>query len=495
MKKSLVLLGLLLCFVLNGYAQPDTLWTKVMGTAGFIDGADELLLTSDGGYIVGGGSGSFGGLLVDSYLAKLNSSGDVIWENTYPDPRGSSMSGIYSIKQTSDGGYIGLSQTYLFGGNSFDGMLVKTDASGNEEWIQTYDGGDDDRVYEVEQTPDGGYAFVGGTAVASGSEFDNAEAWLVKTDASGNIEWEQHYGENIEEYDDWFIAFDLTSDGGYALYGFTDSYGLPSYYMKIIKADAGGNEEWSQTYGGDDDDYAYDGIQTADGGYILCGVTMNGSYGESDAILLKTDADGNEQWSQVYGDVENEYALSIKQDSDGGYIVGGTTESFSGGVEYDFWLFKTDASGNQEWSGNYGGEADDDFHCVILTAENHYLMGGSTVSFGDEDGDILLICAEGSGTSVEHFANNTLCDFTLHAPYPNPFNPATTISYNLPEASFVELTVFDIRGREVAKLAEGWTTAGSHQILFNAENLASGVYFYRLNAGEFSECKKMLLVK
>ena len=487
MKKLILSLLLLTLIALSSFAQPDTLWTKVIGEPELQDGAGDIQQLPDGSFIVTGGTAAFGALLLDVYLIKINSSGDVVWSNTFTNPGGPSMSGGYSVKQTTDGGYIILAQSYVFGG-SFDGIMIKTDASGNEEWIQSYDSGDDELVYEVAQTSDGGYIFAGGQGVVVQ---DHADGWLVKTDASGNVEWEQLYG---GDEDDAFYALDQTSDGGYVMFGFTQSYGLSDSYMWMVKADANGNEEWNRSFGGGLGEWCYDGMQTSDGGYIMTGYTLSYSATGQDAWLVKTDAAGNEEWSQNYGGQYNDYGNSVKQTPDGGYVVGGYSSSFSAGGDSDFWIFKTDADGVEEWNQSYGGTEDEDFESLALTTDDGYILAGMSDSF-DEDGDVYLVRLEGSGSLVEPFGKNAPSGYVLHTPYPNPFNNSTILNFDLPVAGEVNLAVYDITGREIMTLIDGYHSAGAHEATFDGSGLSSGIYFAVLNAGGHRESVKMVLLK
>jgi hypothetical protein len=112
----------------------------------------------------------------------------------------------------------------------------------------------------------------------------------------------------------------------------------------LVKTDASGNTQWNHTYGGTNDDYAFAMVQTSDGGYALAGETL--SFGtNAHSWLVKTDASGNMQWNKTYGGTNDDWAMALIQASDGGYALAGWTHSFGAGQE-DFWLVKTDSSGN-----------------------------------------------------------------------------------------------------------------------------------------------------
>ncbi len=186
--------------------------------------------------------------------------------------------------------------------------------------------------YSVQQTTDGGYIIAGYT-YSSGSA--GSEVYLIKTDASGHEEWRQTYGGTID--DDYYgYSVQQTTDGGYIIVGKTSDYWGEWSYIYLVKADASGNEEWSRTYGNGSYEYDYGSSvqQTTDGGYIIAGETW--PSGNGDVYLIKTDASGHEEWSQTYGGTSTDHGYSVQQTTDGGYIIAGN----SGG---DVYLIKTDA--------------------------------------------------------------------------------------------------------------------------------------------------------
>ena len=206
-----------------------------------------------------------------------------------------------------------------------------------KSFAKTYGGAYDDEAFSVQQTSDGGY-------IVAGYEYDpwGDDAFLIKTDAKGNIIWAKTYGGT-----GWDEAYSVqqTSDGGYIVAGWTRSFGAGRNDIFLIKTDAKGNIIWAKTYGGTSSDYANSVQQTSDGGYIVAGETRSFGAGRNDIFLIKTDANGNVQWAKTYGGTSSDYANSVQQTSDGGYIVAGWTYSFGAG-NYDIFLIKTDANGN-----------------------------------------------------------------------------------------------------------------------------------------------------
>ena len=185
--------------------------------------------TMDGGYIITGGTQSFGSGESDLWLIKTDSQGNEEWNQTFG---GSEYDRGSSVEQTMDGGYVitGGTQSFGSGGSDSNVWLIKTDSQGNEEWNQTFGGGGGN---SVKQTNDGGYVVIGGT--------DSEEnVWLIKTDSQGNEEWNQTYGGSE---DDHGISGEQTTDGGYIIAGSTRSYNRGRYDVYLIKTDPNGNTE------------------------------------------------------------------------------------------------------------------------------------------------------------------------------------------------------------------------------------------------------------
>ncbi|MDG6218965.1 MAG: hypothetical protein QCI00_05955, partial [Candidatus Thermoplasmatota archaeon] len=285
----------------------------------------------------------------------------------------------YDIQQTSDGGYIIVGYTRSYGDTSGRNIwLVKTDGSGIEEWNKTFGGNDDDEGHSVRQTTDGGYILTGHTE-SFGSNMN--DVILIKTDASGNEEWMKIFG---GEYDDEGYSVRQTTDGGYIIAGVTTSFATGGRDAWLIKTNASGNEEWSETYGGLSSDGARSVQQTSDGGYIMTGWTASYSAGYLfDIWLVKTDGYGNEEWNNTWGGtgVEADVGYSVKQTADGGYILTGETQSF-GGDNYDAILIKTDVFGDEEWMKTFVGTFREYGRDVQQTTDGGYIVVGYTVTYG-----------------------------------------------------------------------------------------------------------------
>jgi len=240
-------------------------WERTYGGSDDDEGYS-VAQTSDGGYIVAGRTRSFGAGEYDVYLVKTDGLGDTIWTRTYG---GGGEDLGYSVALTSDGGYIVAGYTGSFGAGG-DVYLVKTDAVGDTILTRTYGGSSDDWGYSVAQTSDGGYIVAGRTASFGAGGYD---VYLVKTDGLGDTLWTRTYGGSDDDYG-YSVA--QTSDGGYIVSGGTRFFGAGSWDFYLVKTDAVGDTIWTRTYGGSGNDHGNSVAQTSDGGYIVAGVTAAG---------------------------------------------------------------------------------------------------------------------------------------------------------------------------------------------------------------------------
>jgi predicted secreted protein len=311
------------------------------------------------------------------------------WSQTYG---GSGDDEFYSLVKTSDGGYALAGYTNSSGAGGYDFWLVKTNASGTMQWNQTYGGSKDDEAFSVIQTNDTGYALAGTTTSYGAGE---TNAWLVKTDSSGTMLWSQTYGGVAQ---DGAYCVIQTSDGGYALAGFTDSYGAGGYDFWLVKTNSSGGMMWNRTYGGTGDEQVSSVIQTSDGGYALAGYTNSFGAGSYDFWLVKTDSSGNMLWNRTYGSSGDDEAECVIQTSDGYAVAGYTNSTGAGGL--DFWLVKTDLSGTLQWSKTYGGAGDEAANAVVQTSDQGYALAGWTTSFGAGGYDFWLVKTDSSGTML-----------------------------------------------------------------------------------------------
>jgi hypothetical protein len=335
--------------------------------------------TSDEGFIALGGRDARGwdngG---DCWLVKTDENGNMQWNKTYGGPKTDYGHGIL---QTNDGGYIISAITESYGAGSSDAWLIKTDSTGNEQWNRTFGGKNYDLAEKsVLQTDDGGYLIVGSTYSFGAGMCDG---WLIKTDASGNEQWNKTYGAGKREH---FWEVHKTSDGGYIMIGFIQGERRDAW---VVKTDIDGNKEWDKKFGP-----AYQGLsikQCIDGGYICLAEVKDTVFGGYlNAWMVKMDKDGNEEWNKMFitpkGDDRFAVHHNIHLTPDGGYILTGVTNAvlpvYSVG---DMWLTKIDEIGNILWEKIIGGTEYDTTYTVDLTSDGGFIISGMTKSFGVGD--------------------------------------------------------------------------------------------------------------
>jgi hypothetical protein len=442
-------LFLLAGIVLPSFAQQT--WQRTYGTVGE-DMGYSVFQTSDGGFVVSGSSNYFTNE-PRVYLIKTNAYGDTLWTRNYGGNVGEEG---WSVQQTSDAGYIIAGYTYSFGAGLSDVYLIKTDSLGDTLWTRTFGGPNYDYGYSVQQTSDGGY-IVAGTTQSFGAGL--TDVYLIKTNASGDTLWTRTYGGT--NYDAGF-AVQQTADGGYIVTGYVD--GGDVY---LVKTNASGDTLWTRSY--DRTGFYQVGKsvkQTSNGGYIIAGFTGLYSTSWDDVLLIKTDSLGDTLWTHTYGDTIDDEGFSVRQTSDGGYIVAGGFNSVRGGGG-DVWLIKTNASGDTLWTKTFGGPYSDLGYSVQQTSDRGYIIVGYTNSFGAGMHDVYLIKTDSLGnvgveTNTPPHPKTSTKSLTV---IPNPFVSFTSV----PNHEAERFSLYDVSGRRV----------GTYKGDRIGEGLRAGVFFMR----------------
>ena len=352
-------------------------------------------------------------MLVSLQLCVQAQATGIQWQNTVG---GIGHDYLNAIAYTSDGGVIagGYSESDMNSDKSEDNIgrddywIVKFDDTGAIEWDNTIGGAGYDRLYALEETPDGGF-ILGGTSPSPGGFGDKSESslggndyWVVKINASGVVEWDNTIGGTGN--DDLFCV-QPTSDGGYILAGTTESgiggdktenkVGNSDYW--VVKLDATGDIVWQNDIGGLLYETLYSAYETLDGGYILAGISTSGiggdksepHFGGYDYWIVKLNALGNIVWEKTFGSLGNDQAYSAIPTVDGGSIViglsdggltGNKTEATNG--FQDFWLIKLDNDGSITWQNSIGGTGAENLfvNAGVQEPNGNYLIGGYSQS-------------------------------------------------------------------------------------------------------------------
>jgi len=349
----------------------------------------DILQSRDGCYILLTYYGNLGAGQWDIHLICLDRSGSVKWGKVY----GSNRDDIPShIEQTLDNGFIIVGGTKSYGAGDGDVWLIKTDENGNEIWNKTYGGQYEDLGYYVEQTRDGGYIISGHTMSYSWEHYVPI-GWLIKTDENGNEEWNKTIGGRATYVQPWCVH--QTDDGGYLI--IATLYHLvhpnPNEWVTtcsdiwLIKMDENGNEVWNKTYNYSQFDIAFDVTLTKNGGCAMIGVKWNITGLECYPIMhvIKVDKNGNVEWRRTFKGSESPetFGSSIQPTADGGYIVAGENIGADSIIQFSperFWLIKLDENGNEEWNRSYqviGCNLKGPRIIVKQTMEGGYIVAGT----------------------------------------------------------------------------------------------------------------------
>lgn len=305
------------------------LWNQTYGGSGY-DTANTLLQTTDGGFALAGGTGDVKTNCLDMWLVKADKDGNMLWNQTFIRTANDDMA--YDLLHTEDGGFMlaGRKVTCYLYPRSPVIWLVKTDANGTLVWEQNYRR--DSEVFALIQATDGGFVMTG----VSDSYF-LGNMWLGKIFANGTLWWSQTFGGSDYDYTKTLVQ---TTDGGYAVAGGTMSFGNGRWDMWLVKTDAEGNVQWNQTYGGRGEDYAYGLLQTSDGGYVLTGYT-NSYSSDSDIWFVKTDPNGVIQWHRRYGGMVKTSDMPISIDGNADFAIQADLKGWLGdGTQVEPYIIK-----------------------------------------------------------------------------------------------------------------------------------------------------------
>ena len=283
-----------------------------------------------------------------------------------------------SILQTADGGYISAGNTSTLGNQNGDVLLLKIDESGIEQWIHSLTFSPSDRANMVLESSESGYIIIGNTISPLN---ESKDILVLKTNQSGHVEWFNRYGSNEDQEGHYILSL---TNGGYIICGQSIDENTGFNMLYLLKIDSDGSEVWEQTFGGNREDHGYSIIESNDGSFLITGMTENSGDMSGDAWLLKVDLDGNEIWQQTYGGTGVDLSRSLVNTGDG-YIMVGNTSSYGSGNN-DVFVIKVNLEGTQEWSNTYGGGGTDIGRAIIKTNDGSFVIAGYTDSFGENSG-------------------------------------------------------------------------------------------------------------
>lgn len=483
---------------------------KVYGGAG--DRANSLVKTADGGYILAGASTNYASGGTDVHIVKTDVNGDTLWTRSFGS---TSPNSDYAncIRQTQDGGYIVAGRTDDLGPGAQDAYVLKLNSSGDTSWTKTYGTVMNDWANTVEQTTDGGY-------IIGGSYQTGVGYFIVKTNQNGDTLWTRQYGtfandmavSVIEDGTSYMIgggkwngsgfvynitklsatggelfsrsyscfsgascnlsSMIKTNDGNFLLAGYENGFGNGTS-IYLVKVNPSGDTIWTRTYSGNGFEYAYDVKNTSDGGYIIAGSTQ--IAGVDNALLMKISSNGNITWQKAFGGSSYAYAYSVVQANDGGYAFAGNIYDMSASPR-GMYFVKTDTQGNNCNQANatlimgYPPSIElalisNSYSGVTCTGTSTLVRNGSSVT---------TICFS-TGFNDEQTGSTI-------SVYPNPANDVIHLDFG--SDVYVEtITLCDLYGRMIRT----YPVNNMHSVVIARGDLAAGTYLLMISSEEGSK--------
>lgn len=495
MEKLLFSILILISF-LESFSQPTIQWQSCIG-GGSSDELHSIQQTSDGGYIAAGLTASNDSNIIgnhgyyDYLIVKLNNVGAIEWQKCFG---GSQSDKAEVIKQCLDGSYIVIGNSHsndsdVTGNHGNDDFwIVKLNNTGSIQWQKSLGGSYLETASSLSQTFDGGYIVAGNSSSNDGdvsSNYGSSDYWVVKLDTIGNIQWTKSMGGT---YNDFLRSIEQTSDSGYIVagnsysnnndvvgnHGWTDAW--------VVKLNSTGSIQWQKCLGGSNDDRAYSVKQTSDGGFIVAGTTVSndgdviGNHGGGDVWVIKLGSSGTIEWQKCLGGSNRDIAQSVQQTIDGGYVVAGFSNSTDHDVigykgRDDFWIVKLNNTGSIEWQKCLGGSDDDWSYAIQQTLDQGYVITGFVTS---NDSDV--IGAHGLNDAWVVKLNSVVgieeikSSLNNFSIAPNPITFSTTISFSLIQKEKISIKIYDMVGQEIKSFPPCILQPGFHSIIWDATN-------------------------
>ncbi len=429
------------------------------------------------------------------FLSKFDIYGNVIWHKVF----GEHTEGNW-IEETNDNNYIICGR--IFDGTDSKFYLVKADTSGNIIWEKSYNNSDNDQAKCVKQTSSNQYIITGTTFP------ENVGIFFIKTDSSGNVLNQKVY---MNDYNQ--IIFEILELNSF-FWGI-GSISSNNGDLLLLKLNNYLDTVWTKTYGGINVDVGNSIDRINNNSIVLGGVSKSFNQNNRlESYILNIDTNSNINWQKTYSISFSETCNSIRYKQGVGIIDAGSMDSINNISHAKLRLLNLNGDilkENYYLPGTYGAG----FESAEFTSDNGIIAAGYVTYSGAFEKMYIvktdsILFAEPIGLiSISTEIPN---QFSLGQNYPNPFNPATKIKFMIPLSRGVDaeggqlvtpqregvstvITIYDITGKQVKTLLNQSLKPGTYEISFDASGLASGVYFYKLSAGEFTDTKKMMLVK
>jgi len=549
MKKLSLIIILALCSIALFAQNVDWLWVKQAGGTDYDFGHSIAVDANGNNYVTGSFSGSstFGTTTLtssgdkDIFVAKIDHNGNWLWANqaggiSYDYGRGIAVDdngNSYITGEFEESATFGT--TTLTSSGSYDIFVAKLDSSGNWLWAKQAWGIGEDVGFSIAVDAKGNSyitgvfmesANFGTTTLTSSGDYD---IFVAKLDINGNWLWAKQAGGTSDDYG-YGIAVDANGNSyvtgyfyGSAIFGTTTLTSSGDKDIFVAKLDSNGNWLWVKQAGGTIYDYGYEIAVDANGnsyvtgyfyGIATFGATTLTSSGYYDIFVAKMDSNGNWLWAKQAGGIGEDIGLNIAIDANGNsYVTGyfmisaifGTTTLTSSGY-YDIFVAKMDSSGNWLWAKQAGGTSNDiGIGIDVDDNGNSYITGGfidiatfGTTTLTSSGYYDIFVAKLGEANSIS--LPDIISFSGIRSIYPNPFNPLTTIDYEISMPADVKIEVYNNRGQLVRNFILGYKEQGSYKLTWEGEDnngclCSTGIYYIRMKAGKEIYIKKAVLLK
>ncbi|MEO8513613.1 MAG: SBBP repeat-containing protein [Ignavibacteria bacterium] len=443
---------------------------------------------------------------IDYLTVKFNSSGTQQWAKLYNGTSNGEDRAWGIIVDNSGNVFVtGTSAATSSGKNC---VTIKYNSAGNEVWVKSFDGPShkDDAGMSIVKDANNNI-YVGGYGKFTSSNYN--DYLLIKYNSGGTEQWVKNYNGNASGEDRaWGIVID-NSDNIYITGSSLAEIGKTD--IVTLKYNSAGQVLWTSRFNspeGHDDNAFGIAVDNVTGSTYVIGTTETNNHGLDFVTLRYNNSNGSQLWNKTFDGVGHSddipYSLAISHSEANPHIfVAGTTRHGTNQQSEDIAVISYSSSGIVLSSTVYDGSANLDdaaFGIAVDVNDNYFISGyigvqGTLNSMVPSHDMVTVKYNKLNLIGIVKIENNIPENYKLYQNYPNPFNPSTKIKFDLASESDVKLSVFDITGKEVGVLLNNKLAAGSYEISFNNINLSSGIYFYRLNTGSYSEIKKMTLIK
>lgn len=474
----------------------------------------------------------------DFWLLRTAPNGDSLWSRHYGGAFGEQCKALI---QTADSGFALVGQTSTYGAGGFDFWVLKTNGNGDSLWSRTFGGPYEDKCNDIVEARDGGLLVVGHSL----PDPDSKVLRVVKLSAGGDSLWSRTLPTDAYDQGESII---LAPDGGYAIVGTRASNGQDD--ILLVHMDENGNFEWVRAFGTPGDERAYQLLPIAGGGYWVLGEILPEAQDHTDAYILKTSACGDSLYSRSIGSASRESIFDGVELDDGSLVIVGSNTP-TDVTQYEVLIYGTSADTCNDPPRPFDRLAPADSTLVPLEIPLQFRWSAAPDAEGDSvhyifhletnyPGEVsprdtitsdtsLAVVISGAGRSLDQIfdfrwrvsaadGHGTIeaCNRTgffqmdifvsaveaVQVPsrldlsvFPNPFNASASIRFSLDQAQQVVLSVFDLQGREVARLINDHLAPGEHVVPFEDGSLPSGIYFARLQSGQLTTTRKMMLIR